>query len=56
MAGITGNRNAPFESAPTDGEIAQAAAHKRNDLIAPRLRTDELRMLLVKRQQLVGKC
>src|SRR5438034_6388494 len=55
MVGIAGNGNTPFEGAAADGEIAQAAAHKRHHLIAPRLWPDELRMLFVEGQQLVSK-
>src|SRR6185437_6718504 len=52
---IAGNWNAPLKSAAADGEIAQPALDESDDLIAPRLRTDEAGVLLIVRQQLVGK-
>src|SRR6476620_8511059 len=56
VLGIARNGNTPLESAAADREIAQSALHKRNHLIAPRLRTDEVWVLLGVRQQLVSKC
>ncbi len=50
---VAGNRDAPFERAPADGEIAQAALHKSDDLVAARFWTDKVRLLFVQLQQLV---
>src|SRR5947209_10740505 len=55
MFRITRDRNAPFEGAAADGEIAQAAFDEGNDFVAARLRADEARVLLVVREQFVGK-
>src|SRR5579883_129107 len=52
---ITRNRYAPFKRAATDGEIAQAATHKRNHLVATRFRADKIRVFGVELQQLVFK-
>ncbi len=58
MLGIVRYRNTPRKSRSADREIAQSATHKRNHLIAPRFRTDELwvrikfEQLILKRRQL----
>ena len=56
VLGIVGHRNAPGKSAATNREVAQPAAHKGHHLIAPRLRTNELRLFRIQLQQLVLKC
>ena len=53
MLGIVGHRNAPVERGAADRKIAQAAAHKGNHFVAPRLRPDEVGLLGVELQQLV---
>src|SRR5262249_25685986 len=52
---IAGHWDAPLEGAAADGEVAQPALDEGDHLIAPRLRADEPRILLVMRQQLVGE-
>ncbi len=46
-------RDAPLEGAAADRQVAQPAAHERRHFVPPRLRPDELRILLVVLQQLV---
>src|SRR3954469_95288 len=53
MCRITRHRNAPLEAGTADREIAQSALHERDDFVAPRLRTDQLRLFFVKFQQFV---
>src|SRR4029077_17737590 len=48
--------DAPGERRAADGKITQAAAHEREHFIAPRLGTDEVRLLGVKVDQLVLEC
>ena len=55
MRRVVRHRNAPGKAGARDREIAQAAAHEGHDLIAARLRLDELRVLFVKGEQLVFK-
>ena len=47
------HRQAPVEGRTADREILQAGAHEADDLVAPRLRADEIRVRLVMRQQTV---
>src|SRR5437899_1037418 len=54
MLGIVRYRNTPRKSRSADREIAQSATHKRNHLIAPRFRTDEL-WVRIKFEQLILK-
>src|SRR5581483_5293944 len=55
MSRIIGHRDAPLKGAAADRQIAQAAANKRNHLVAARLRANELGPAFVELQQLVLK-
>ena len=52
---IARHRNAPRKTRPADGKIFESAPHKGDDLIAPRLRLNKLRMRLIMLQQLALK-
>jgi len=53
VVGVEGKRDAPLHVGARDREVAQAALHKRQHLVAPRVRTDEARVGIVVGQQLV---
>ena len=55
VLGIVRHRDAPGERAAADRKIAQAAAHKRQHFVAPRFRTDEVWLLGVELDELVGE-
>src|SRR6185437_10868706 len=48
-------RDAPFERSTADGEIAQTAAHKRQDFIPACIGLDEIRLLFVEFEQAILK-
>ena len=54
VCGITGHRHTPVERRARDRQVRQAAGDEADDLVAPRLRRDELRIGGVVRQQRFG--
>ena len=51
VVGMVGHRHAPVERGARDGQVAQAAGDEADDLVAPHVGPDELRVRLVVRQQ-----
>ena len=54
VLGIAGHRHAPGEAGARHREVLQPALDEAQDLVAPAVRPDEARVLLVERQQPVG--
>ena len=54
VLGIARHRHAPREAGARHREVLQAALHEAHDLVAPAVRPDEARVLLVEREQPVG--